>query len=964
MKKILWLLLLLPALALAQVQPYPPTGLVPIAGGNVLGCPAGASCTPGALPNIALSALPPQFVACTNGSTGTVDTALLAAAAATGASINLTGNCTLNDTITLHANTIFNGNGYTMTAAAAANYSGGVIKAALRLADNATDVTVENTKFNWAGAPGTDHVLNFDGEEDGTSFQRISIINNTGISAPGDFVALVETKDVTVIGNKAYGCAGTCFDIWDTSGNIIETDNTASVPIGGVGFIYTGFKADNVTPSITINVNISHNIVYLTSATGTGTGIGIYIQGVQTACTFGTTLNAYNIVADNEIVMAAGVNERPIFVDWCNYYTDIHDNVITGDGATAQSAPAIEMTGIGGVQIHDNLVYGYLAPTTGGDAGDFYNKGINGSVINNKCFSCGALLVGLSGVPSSTIIYGNDNGSGVAQFVSGGSTAQFQGINTGTSSYNPTIGLFDANLTGGERSTLVFGQSATQGNAVQEEFSYSGNNNGNNFWAISMAGINTDFIKWIYFPDQLQLGDTGSIVDVQGAFQLNGVAYALGVRDDSTPAPAAVGSGYVVGDTITLNDGCSTHAVLTVNSVTTGAVEGYNVSNRGTCLQAPANPVAQGSTSGTGSGATFTLNWGNLSASVGLQSLAGANSTGGNLILGAQGPPNYGGNESVFLGTRAGGNAKTGNFNFIGGHDAAGIGSSCLNLYINAETVVGTDALRNTCGGDRATVIGSSAMTGYNKTGTSGNNFLEGTTCVGYQCMLNFNGAVGFPWDTAVGDNACRGVSGSAAYTNGTCIGTNSGIALTTATNFIELSGGGNGCVGGTNFASGSAVILIASCGQNVDTPAAGTSNYINIENILTVTGTNTPSTSVSTIAGTLAAGNRITSSGARAVNTGTTADTVAASKASTYESANTAAGAFTLTFAAPSVDGERRRVCFKNATGTITYAVTAPATATAGLPTTLTAGGCMEVIYNSVSGTPTNAPATSWLPY
>ena len=103
------------------------------------------------------------------------------------------------------------------------------------------------------------------------------------------------------------------------------------------------------------------------------------------------------------------------------------------------------------------------------------------------------------------------------------------------------------------------------------------------------------------------------------------------------------------------------------------------------------------------------------------------------------------------------------------------------------------------------------------------------------------------------------------------------------------------------------------------------------------------------------------TLSGGRAVNTGTTTDTIAAGVASTYESANSAA--ITLTFAAPSGDGERRRVCLKNSS-TVTWAETTPATAAAGLPTTFIAGQCVEAVYNSAAGTPTNAPATTWVVY
>lgn len=103
------------------------------------------------------------------------------------------------------------------------------------------------------------------------------------------------------------------------------------------------------------------------------------------------------------------------------------------------------------------------------------------------------------------------------------------------------------------------------------------------------------------------------------------------------------------------------------------------------------------------------------------------------------------------------------------------------------------------------------------------------------------------------------------------------------------------------------------------------------------------------------------TTFGGRAFNTGTTADTIAAGKASTYESANSVTT--TITYAAPIGDGEVRKVCFKNAT-TVTWAVTAPATAQVGLPTTITAGACVSAIYNAVAGSPTGSAATTWYPY
>ena len=73
-------------------------------------------------------------------------------------------------------------------------------------------------------------------------------------------------------------------------------------------------------------------------------------------------------------------------------------------------------------------------------------------------------------------------------------------------------------------------------------------------------------------------------------------------------AEAAGGTGYAVNDTVTLSNG----VVLEVTAVTTGAISGVSVQNGGSLTSGavPANPVAQVSTSGSGTGATFTLTWG------------------------------------------------------------------------------------------------------------------------------------------------------------------------------------------------------------------------------------------------------------------------------------------------------------------------------------------------------------------
>lgn len=71
---------------------------------------------------------------------------------------------------------------------------------------------------------------------------------------------------------------------------------------------------------------------------------------------------------------------------------------------------------------------------------------------------------------------------------------------------------------------------------------------------------------------------------------------------------AAGGTGYAVNDTITLSNG----VILKVTAVTTGAVTSASIQTAGSISSGavPANPAAQTSSSGAGTGATFNLTWG------------------------------------------------------------------------------------------------------------------------------------------------------------------------------------------------------------------------------------------------------------------------------------------------------------------------------------------------------------------
>lgn len=99
-------------------------------------------------------------------------------------------------------------------------------------------------------------------------------------------------------------------------------------------------------------------------------------------------------------------------------------------------------------------------------------------------------------------------------------------------------------------------------------------------------------------------GITGLVAKSLGIL-LNSSVYQV-----SAAAIQAGGSGYAVGDTITLTGGTAiAHAVLTVDTLSGSAVATVTVTYPGNYTTKPADPVAQGSTSGAGTGATFNMTW-------------------------------------------------------------------------------------------------------------------------------------------------------------------------------------------------------------------------------------------------------------------------------------------------------------------------------------------------------------------
>lgn len=499
------------------------------------------------------STLPPNFitqnVACTNGATGSVDAALLAQAVANGGGITLQGNCTVNALTTLNSNTTLNLNGYTVTAAAAANWSGSAIGGFVNAASNANYITVENGNLVWTGASAGIHIISFSANN---THVKVLGVWSTGA---GDLVATVGTTDALSQGNTCLNSSNSCYDHWGGATDIKDIGNYASMATGATGaacFQFTGFNTDS-TVAATTGYTALGNTCYVNA----NVQIPININGFAGSCS--GAKDDQDVIADNRIYVAAGIEGPGIRFSGCGNYAEVHDNLIFADGATSSSYPAIEVqSSWTGVQIHNNLAWGWLAPTTGSDDGEFHNAGANGSIINNACLgTCGALLLSLNNA-TSTQIAGNSFGTADFTFTSAaGGTAMLVGQNTGNLGHNDTANFLAPNITGGNEATRFLGQAITTGNSVQEEFSWTGNNNGANFWAMSMAGTGVDFIKFLYFPDTLTLGDGGTAVN------LNGATTFLGNHAYSGTAPTvACGTGA--------NGTVDAHATATSGTLTSG----------------------------------------------------------------------------------------------------------------------------------------------------------------------------------------------------------------------------------------------------------------------------------------------------------------------------------------------------------------------------------------------------------
>lgn len=117
-----------------------------------------------------------------------------------------------------------------------------------------------------------------------------------------------------------------------------------------------------------------------------------------------------------------------------------------------------------------------------------------------------------------------------------------------------------------------------------------------------------------YVDDELVSKDFPSFVPVNSGNQLVLMDFGADTLTYKAMPEIAVvngGTGYAAGDDIVLAGGTSTTpATLRVLTVSSGVVTGVAVKVQGSYSVTPSNAVAQASTTGSGTGATFTMYWG------------------------------------------------------------------------------------------------------------------------------------------------------------------------------------------------------------------------------------------------------------------------------------------------------------------------------------------------------------------
>lgn len=115
----------------------------------------------------------------------------------------------------------------------------------------------------------------------------------------------------------------------------------------------------------------------------------------------------------------------------------------------------------------------------------------------------------------------------------------------------------------------------------------------------------------VFIDDEVAFVNQPFVFPVSSGATYSRITFASNVQTIElvSASAAAGGSGYAFGDIVTLAGGTGTAATCVVSQVSSGAVSGLRVVTGGSYSVAPSTPIAQASTTGSGTGLTVTPIW-------------------------------------------------------------------------------------------------------------------------------------------------------------------------------------------------------------------------------------------------------------------------------------------------------------------------------------------------------------------
>ena len=353
-----------------------------------------------------------QFVICTNAATtdNTTIAAAFASVSTHGAgSIYLTSNCTISQYFILPSNVQIHGNGYTITGAAASQWSGSTVPYFFVGSGSTLNVLIEGVRFVCDTTSGNaSHIIQATvGDSDWNIDNNVSGVQGTSVAnGCGNFLADVGGTNIKTQGNHAYNWTNACLDHWDGATGAEDHGNFCSNLAGysGNNSAALQFTGCGVGCAAGVNTNLyiaDDNIIILNDAKN---GQGININGFASC---GSSYGQRISIHDNIIINASSAPHWGILASDCVQNIEIHHNYCEQTGSTTGYSCVSAQSPSANVKIDNNIAINWQATSA---QWIFSNNATNGTLYFNDCltFNGGTCASTLVGTVSATVAqFGN-----------------------------------------------------------------------------------------------------------------------------------------------------------------------------------------------------------------------------------------------------------------------------------------------------------------------------------------------------------------------------------------------------------------------------------------------------------------------------------------------------------------------------------------------------------------------------